>query len=163
MVNFFELLPEIVPLLAIIALIVVSRCFLDPLPESWEVINKSEFKSLRQSLYDKKNDIVYTDSWYNLPLFQMTVEIVIIILLAIPLIYLLHWGAINNKPSQYLYDCQRLSDKMLKRRVKLMDFIPDRSVAEPTRPKLSTKRRNSIDMILSPLYSPGGSEHHKLW
>ena len=62
MVNFFELLPEIVPLLAIIALIVVSRCFLDPLPESWEVINKSEFKSLRQSLYDKKNDIVYTDS-----------------------------------------------------------------------------------------------------
>jgi hypothetical protein len=54
MVSFMiEFIPEIVPMLAVILLIVITRCFLDPLSEEKEVINKSEFKSLRRSLYDK--------------------------------------------------------------------------------------------------------------
>lgn len=54
MVTFLiEFVPEIVPILAVLLLIIITRCFLDPLPEEREVINKSEFKSLRKSLYDK--------------------------------------------------------------------------------------------------------------
>lgn len=61
MVSFMvEFIPEIVPMIAVILLIIITRCFLDPLAEEREVINKSEFKSLRRSLYDK-NEIVYTD------------------------------------------------------------------------------------------------------
>ena len=48
MVTFYEIIPEIIPIAFVVALIVLARCFNDPLAYSSEVINKSEFKSLRQ-------------------------------------------------------------------------------------------------------------------
>ncbi len=62
MVTFYELLPEIIPIVAIVAFIAVTRCFLDPLPEHTEIINKSEFKSLRQSLYKDKHEVTFSDT-----------------------------------------------------------------------------------------------------
>lgn len=42
MVTFMiEFVPEVVPIVAVITLIIITRCFLDPLPEEREVINKS--------------------------------------------------------------------------------------------------------------------------
>jgi hypothetical protein len=60
MVTFYEIIPEMIPLVFVIGLIVLARCFNEPLAYSSEVINKSEFKSLRQELYDRKNEITYT-------------------------------------------------------------------------------------------------------
>jgi hypothetical protein len=55
MVTFYEMIPEIIPLFFVIFVIVIGRFFTEPLAEVSEVIDKSEFKSLRQELYDKKN------------------------------------------------------------------------------------------------------------
>lgn len=41
MVTFFELLPEIIPIVCVIGLIIVARCFLDPLAEEPNIIDKS--------------------------------------------------------------------------------------------------------------------------
>lgn len=63
MVTFFELIPEIIPIVCVIGLIIVARCFLDPLAEEPNIINKSEFKSLRKSLYkDNGHDVTFTDN-----------------------------------------------------------------------------------------------------
>ncbi len=44
-----------------VAAIVVARCFTEPLADASEVIDKSEFKSLQQGLYNKKNTMQYED------------------------------------------------------------------------------------------------------
>ena len=62
MVSFFELIPEIVPILALIGLIAITRLFLEPIADKEHIIDKSEFKSLRQELYDKKQEVTFTDS-----------------------------------------------------------------------------------------------------
>jgi branched-subunit amino acid permease len=61
MVTFYEMIPEIIPLFFVVLAIVVARCFTEPLAETSEVIDKSEFKSLQQGLYNKKNTMQYDD------------------------------------------------------------------------------------------------------
>ena len=58
------MIPEIIPLLFVVFAIVIARCFLEPLPETAEVIDKSEFKSLKQELYDKKNRMEDDEDWF---------------------------------------------------------------------------------------------------
>jgi len=41
MVSFTELIPEIIPILAVIGLIAVTRLFLEPLAEQEQIIDKS--------------------------------------------------------------------------------------------------------------------------
>lgn len=53
MVTFYEMIPEIIPLFFVIFVIIIARCYTEPLAEVSEVIDKSEFKSLKQELYDK--------------------------------------------------------------------------------------------------------------
>jgi hypothetical protein len=60
MVTFYEIIPEIIPLAFVVILLVLARCFNEPLAYASEVINQSEFKSLQQPLYDERNNIVYT-------------------------------------------------------------------------------------------------------
>ncbi len=48
MVTFYEMIPEIIPLIFVIFIIVIARCYTEPLAEVSEVIDKSEFKSLKQ-------------------------------------------------------------------------------------------------------------------
>lgn len=53
MVTFYEMIPEIIPLAFVVFTIILARCYTEPLAEVSEVIDKSEFKSLKQELYDK--------------------------------------------------------------------------------------------------------------
>jgi hypothetical protein len=55
------MIPEMIPLVFVVAAIVVARCFTEPLADASEVIDKSEFKSLQQGLYNKKNTMQYED------------------------------------------------------------------------------------------------------
>ena len=41
MVNFIELIPEIIPILALIGLIAITRFFLEPIAEEEQIIDKS--------------------------------------------------------------------------------------------------------------------------
>lgn len=69
MVTFYEMIPEIIPLVFVIFVIAIARCFTEPLIEASEVIDKSEFKSLRQELYDKKKLTEEDENWSN-PTYQ---------------------------------------------------------------------------------------------
>lgn len=53
------MIPEIIPLVFVVAVIVVARCFTEPLVDASEVIDKSEFKSLQKGLYNKRNNMQY--------------------------------------------------------------------------------------------------------
>jgi branched-subunit amino acid permease len=61
MVTFYEMIPEIIPIFFVVFVIVIARCFTEPLADASEVIDKSEFKSLQQGLYNKTNTMQYED------------------------------------------------------------------------------------------------------
>lgn len=41
MVTFYEMIPEIIPLIFVIFIIIIARCYTEPLAEVSEVIDKS--------------------------------------------------------------------------------------------------------------------------
>lgn len=41
MVTFYEMIPEVIPIFFIVFVIIIARCFNEPLADTSEVINKS--------------------------------------------------------------------------------------------------------------------------